>query len=324
MFEGEMFSIKAFIGILYLSICFSMGGCSRSDQNVLEDEVNALREQISRSSQTNDRLYGQINALHEDMILLEDRVESQRISLERQGTMTMRTREELPVYEVPQVDPVYSILEQLPIERVIASPSETTEDILITNETLSVFVTQFGGNPHEEDSGTGSEDVFGPEASAFITLNEVEAVETEQVAVVSRVDVSTERTSHDTSSLIGQELYQSSLRMFNAGNYPSALAGFQRFFDGGPSADYRDNALYWIGECYYAIEAFWPALVSFQRVVDEYPDGNKVPDSLLKIGLTYERMNNRDSASEVLSVLVETYPLTEAARRASQRLTEFN
>jgi tol-pal system protein YbgF len=87
-----------------------------------------------------------------------------------------------------------------------------------------------------------------------------------------------------------------------------------------PEADYMDNALFWMGECHYGMGDYPQALSYFQRVVSEYPDGNKVVDSLLKVALSHERLEQPEQAVEVLSVLVETYPSTDAARRATERL----
>ena len=97
----------------------------------------------------------------------------------------------------------------------------------------------------------------------------------------------------------------------------------ERFLASNPEADYMDNALFWIGECHYGLGDYSESIRFFQRVVSEYPDGNKVPDSLLKVALTYERLNDIANAREVLVVLVETYPTTEAARRATERLREL-
>lgn len=114
--------------------------------------------------------------------------------------------------------------------------------------------------------------------------------------------------------------YRTALDEFNRGEYARALDSLEAFLASGPAVDYMDNTLFWMGECYYGLGEYDTALGFFQRVVSEYPDGNKVPDSLLKVALTYERLQNPDSAREVLTVLTETYPHTDAAQRATERL----
>lgn len=114
--------------------------------------------------------------------------------------------------------------------------------------------------------------------------------------------------------------YRTALDEFNRGEYARALESLQAFLQSGPAVDYMDNTLFWMGECYYGLGEYDAALGFFQRVVSEYPDGNKVPDSLLKVALTYERLQNVASAREVLTVLTQTYPNTDAAQRANERL----
>jgi tol-pal system protein YbgF len=115
-------------------------------------------------------------------------------------------------------------------------------------------------------------------------------------------------------------MYRAALDAFNQGQYDEAARGLQGFIAAGPDADYMDNAYFWLGECAYGEGKYEEALSQFQKVVREYPDGNKVPDALLKVALSYERLNNVDGAKTVLGQLVSTYPSTDSARRAAERL----
>ena len=65
---------------------------------------------------------------------------------------------------------------------------------------------------------------------------------------------------------------------------------------------------------------FKQALGEFRRVIDDYPDGNKVPDSLLKIALSYQSLGDGPTARYVLAQVVEIFPDSSAARVARERL----
>lgn len=121
----------------------------------------------------------------------------------------------------------------------------------------------------------------------------------------------------DASPLV---LYRTSLDAFNQGRYADAKAGLEKFVASGPAADYLDNAYFWLGECAYGEGRYGDALSLFQKVVSEYADGNKVPDALLKVALSYERLQQLDRTKEVLGQLAITYPSTDAARRATERM----
>lgn len=59
-------------------------------------------------------------------------------------------------------------------------------------------------------------------------------------------------------------------------------------------------------------------------VIDKYPDGNKVPDSMLKIGLSYAREGNLDKAKEYLQMVINNYPWSNPAKIAKEKLKEIN
>ena len=91
----------------------------------------------------------------------------------------------------------------------------------------------------------------------------------------------------------------------------------------GPPADYVDNAYYWLGECSYGLGRYQESLKHFGTVIKKTPDGNKVPDSMLKAALTYVRVGRSAEARSTLYNLLETYPNTNAARLAAQKLKEL-
>jgi tetratricopeptide (TPR) repeat protein len=53
-----------------------------------------------------------------------------------------------------------------------------------------------------------------------------------------------------------------------------------------PDSEYAGNAQYWIGECYYTQRDYARALEAFNKVIERYPKGQKVPDALLKVGFS--------------------------------------
>jgi tol-pal system protein YbgF len=326
--------------------CVTLGsGCASGDEQLRADLV-ALEQRITDLERTSGRMGGSISSVQEDILLLEDRVEAQRLSLERRGMVRTRSREELPRYETPSPVAFSTPTDrptpapgapELPVERLaprgraadVPPPSQgipelpvvqaapdaddgPVEELVITNDTIDQFVAQHGGVSPTSDDG------FRTSAATGAPLEPV--VRNDRLPVNAGAGAGGSQSGDDGSI----SLYQESLALFNDGDYRGARAGFQRFLDGDSPEDYRDNALYWIGECHFAEGSYTAALAAFERVVREFPDGNKVPDSLLKIGLTHERLNDQRSASEVLRMLVETYPTTEAARRASERLLALN
>lgn len=114
--------------------------------------------------------------------------------------------------------------------------------------------------------------------------------------------------------------YRQALETLRGGDPRRALEGFRHFLDGNPRHDYADNAQYWIGECYYDLHDYHAAEPEFRKVIERYPDGNKVPDAMLKLGFTLLAEQQEAAGRDVLESLTRAYPKHEAARLAAYRL----
>jgi tol-pal system protein YbgF len=113
-----------------------------------------------------------------------------------------------------------------------------------------------------------------------------------------------------------QCVYQQGLQLVKARRYYEAIQIFQAFLQYYPQSSLADNALYWTGECYYAMRQYGVALAYFQQIPAQYPRANKVPDSLLKTALCYFSMNQNAAGCQALNMLLMYYPKSEPARKA--------
>jgi tol-pal system protein YbgF len=116
--------------------------------------------------------------------------------------------------------------------------------------------------------------------------------------------------------------YNGALDEYYARRYESALNSFTELLTVAPTHTLADNAQYWIGECYYGMGNYQKALEAFLKVFD-FPKSNKLADAHLKVGLTYVRMGNTDSAKEELKAVFQNYPGTDAATIAAQQLKKL-
>jgi tol-pal system protein YbgF len=119
------------------------------------------------------------------------------------------------------------------------------------------------------------------------------------------------------------ELYRRSLDSLRGGQLDEALTGFREFLRLHPQHDLADNAQYWLGECYYHEKDYPLAMREFRRVVEKYPQGNKVADALLKVAFCHLALGSAEVGRQTLEQVVRSYPRHEAAALASSRLTEI-
>jgi tol-pal system protein YbgF len=97
-----------------------------------------------------------------------------------------------------------------------------------------------------------------------------------------------------------------------------ALARFAREHEGHP---YADNALYWQGEVLFIVRDYRRAIATFEALIARYPRGNKTADALLRIGLSHERLGDRERARAYFRRVRDEHPGSVAARLASREET---
>jgi len=132
--------------------------------------------------------------------------------------------------------------------------------------------------------------------------------------------VAAHAADNDGAPVQSLSVYRRALEILRGGNPRGALEGFRRFLDGNPRHDYADNAQYWIGECFYDLHDYRAAEPEFRKVIERYPDGNKVPDAMLKLGFTLLAEQQESAGRQVLESLTRAFPKHEAARLAAYRL----
>jgi tol-pal system protein YbgF len=99
------------------------------------------------------------------------------------------------------------------------------------------------------------------------------------------------------------------------------MGAFLKHYPNDPRAI---NAAYWIGETFYAEKAYDKAILQFEEVVQKYRDDPKAAAALYKQALAFDALKDRKSARLVMTKLVERFPLSEEAKKAKEKLKEWN
>ncbi|MEZ4404733.1 MAG: tol-pal system protein YbgF [Kofleriaceae bacterium] len=135
---------------------------------------------------------------------------------------------------------------------------------------------------------------------------------------------STELVDRGEASADGAlDLYRAGQAALKARDYATAIARFRELIARYPSHDYADNAQYWLGEVFYDQKDYAHALTEFRATVSTYPMGNKVPDALLKIGLSYAALGDADKARAALEQVQRQFPKSSPATIAATRLEQL-
>ena len=85
-------------------------------------------------------------------------------------------------------------------------------------------------------------------------------------------------------------------------------AALQAFLERNPQDDLSDNAAYWLGETYYINKQYKEAAKAFLEGYRDYPNADKAPDNLLKLGKSLAALDQPDKACTTYAKLLEDYP----------------
>jgi len=114
--------------------------------------------------------------------------------------------------------------------------------------------------------------------------------------------------------------YEAAFALLKAGQYDASARQFQAFLQQFPEGALAPNALYWLGESYYATQNYELALAQFRGLLQRFPTDQKAPGALLKLGLAQYGLGHAADAESSLAEVGRRYPGTDAARTAADRL----
>ncbi|MFH0725942.1 MAG: tol-pal system protein YbgF [Pseudomonadota bacterium] len=117
------------------------------------------------------------------------------------------------------------------------------------------------------------------------------------------------------------ELYESAKLAFDKGESENSREQFLEYLKRFPKSKNANNAQFWIGEIYYRDKWYEKAIMEYQKVIENYPDGNKVPAALLKQGLSFFNLNEKPNARIILQEIVRKYPTSNEAKIAKEKLS---
>ncbi|MDE0797512.1 MAG: tol-pal system protein YbgF, partial [Alphaproteobacteria bacterium] len=104
--------------------------------------------------------------------------------------------------------------------------------------------------------------------------------------------------------------------MLKQQDFAKAETALKSFIETNPNNRLTGNAHYWLGETFYVRESYQDAAFAFAEGFQKYPKGNKAPDSLLKLGMSLDRLEKRREACTAYSRLLSTFPKAGARLKA--------
>jgi tol-pal system protein YbgF len=270
----------------------------------LKTEMQALRERVDDMSRASTAVRTRIEDLEGRLLLIQDQVETQKLASMRAGAQASAWPvPSLPVVKFAPPDSQPRPEDAAPPWRAAARPRET--------------------DPRELD-----EDVYQDVDDQGRVAGTKPGTPARPVAAAPREAKPRTATRPAPRDAAGDESaalaeYKNAYALYEGGRVEDAKRALATFVARFPKHPYADNAQYWIGECWYDQKDWDAARREFLRVVQEHPDGNKVPDAMVKVGLCNQMLRRSEEARRMYDAVMLTYPDSQAATVALKLLGEL-
>ena len=141
---------------------------------------------------------------------------------------------------------------------------------------------------------------------------------TEIVALAPALPAGTPKQQYDYAYDVLKQAVQ------QGGEYDEARRAFDAFIESHPDHELTDNAFYWLGETYYVVKDYASASHHFALGLQRFPDGNKAPDIMLKLGMSLFGSGRTEEACIAFEKFGELYAgasaqLKQKVAREAQR-----
>lgn len=123
-----------------------------------------------------------------------------------------------------------------------------------------------------------------------------------------------------TAGLSPTRLYETARADYFAGQWNSAISGFEAFLRAFPRSEQADDAQLYIGETYYAQNQWAQAIMAYTQAIDLYAGTNSVPIAYYKRGLAQQQLGQIDAARASWEAAAQMFPDSDAGRLAKQSL----
>jgi TolA-binding protein len=113
--------------------------------------------------------------------------------------------------------------------------------------------------------------------------------------------------------------YIDALSSYQNGDFMGAIDAFEMLILNDSQNDYADNAQYWVGESYYALDEYSRAIEAFRKVM-QFNDSNKADAAQFKIGYSYLNSGDKARGYDELERLLDMFPESSYREKVKQIL----
>ncbi len=150
---------------------------------------------------------------------------------------------------------------------------------------------------------------------SFLTGNK-----TKDTASAPEASVTPDSTDSATSGVSEADEYKAAYDLLRQRQVEQSMVAFKDYLRKYPSGEFAANSCYWLGEIYLLNKELPQARDWFAKLLQDFPESNKVPDAKFKLGKVYHLMGDKKRAKPMLEDAATG--LGDSARLAKQYLKD--
>lgn len=286
--------------ILGISVLFLGAQKKEKTYELIYKDIQLLKQQILQMDSKIEKNQDDIRVIKEQM----DEILSLVKIFQREQADMKEEQKRMPAqYQI--------LLEKL--DSVAVTLSRLSESVL---EIKNVALTSAQALP-QEGAETGGEEGTPPEGTAG---EGTEGATEEGAQAEEQPDIQPPVLN---PTLSAREVYNMAYTDYRKGNYQLSIDGFQIYLEQFAESPLADNALYWIGECYFSQEDYETAVAQFNQLILQFPEGDKIPAAYLKKGISLRNLDRKEEALSVFRLLISKFPLEDETKIAQEKIKEI-
>ncbi len=102
--------------------------------------------------------------------------------------------------------------------------------------------------------------------------------------------------------------YEFATSFLKVGDYPTAERAFREFVLANPDHQLAGNAQYWYAETFRIRQLYTDAAAAYLEGYQKYPQGEKAPVNLLKLGVSMVQIGEKDQGCKMINGVEKQYP----------------
>jgi len=185
---------------------------------------------------------------------------------------------------------------------------EKTIGNVVSNGVASLQTNEYDSDKNKILPGTSEPQDLGSisykDMTTSSTTQQTQSIDSTSTVVLENVE-NMEKLLPDTST---EEQYEFATSFLKVGDYNTAERALKEFVQTNPNHELAGNAQYWFAETFRIRQLYVDAASAYLEGYQKYPESEKAPDNLLKLGVSLVQIGEKDQGCMMITSLEKEYP----------------